>query len=303
MSDLSIQIAGKKFANPIWLASGTCGYGEELADYFPLSRLGAIVTKTITIEPRPGHPPPRVFETPSGMLNAIGLQNVGVKEFISSKIKFLEEHNANLVVNIAGKSISEYCQLCEQLTGISDIISAIELNMSCPNVSDGMEFSKDAGLAEQLVKTAKKSTHLPLIAKLSPNVSNIVEIAQAAEQGGADAVSMINTLVGMAVDIETFKPRLSNVTGGLSGPAIKPIALAMVYRTYHQIKIPIIGIGGIMNYKEAIEFMLCGAKAVQVGTVNFVNPMASIEILNGMKDWLHEKGYNSPSDIIGKVEA
>jgi len=189
------------------------------------------------------------------------------------------------------------------LTGISDIISAIELNMSCPNVSNGLEFSKNAELAEHLVKMARKSTHLPLIAKLSPNVSNIVEIAQAVEQGGADAISMINTLVGMAVDIETFKPRLSNVTGGLSGPAIKPVALAMVYRTYQQIKIPIIGIGGIMNYKDAIEFMLCGAQAVQVGTANFVNPMASIEILNGMQNWLQEKGYDSPSEIVGKVEA
>jgi len=303
MTDLSIQIAGHKYANPVWLASGTCAYGRELADYFPLSSLGAIVTKTITLEPRLGHPSPRVFETPSGMLNAIGLQNDGIRDFISNKIKFLGQHRADLIVNIAGKSISEYCQLCEQLTGIYDIISAIELNMSCPNVSNGLEFSKNAELAEQLVKMARKSTHLPLIAKLSPNVSNIVEIAQAVEQGGADAISMINTLVGMAVDIETFKPRLSNVTGGLSGPAIKPVALAMVYRTYQQIKIPIIGIGGIMNYKDAIEFMLCGAQAVQVGTANFVNPMASIEILNGMQNWLQEKGYDSPSEIVGKVEA
>lgn len=302
MVDLSVTIAGIKFKNPVWLASGTCGYGEELVDYFDIRKLGAIVTKTITLEPRIGHPPARVFETDSGMLNAIGLQNVGLEKFISEKVPFLEKHNAGVVVNIAGKSISEYCSLCEGLTGVSKNILMIELNMSCPNVDDGMEFSKSTKLAENLVRETKKATGIPIIAKLSPNVSEIGDIASAAEQGGADAVSLINTLVGMAVDTETFKPRLSNITGGLSGPAIKPVALAMVYRAGKSVRIPVIGIGGISNYSDALEFMLCGASAIQIGTANFANPRTAIETINGLENWLKGKGYNSPSELVGKIK-
>ncbi|MBD3232478.1 MAG: dihydroorotate dehydrogenase [candidate division Zixibacteria bacterium] len=301
--DLSLEIAGKEFKNPIWLASGTCGYGEELADFFKLDQIGAIVTKTITKEPRPGHPPPRVFETGYGMLNAIGLQNVGVDEFIESKLPFLEKQNANLIVNIAGRSVEEYCSVCEKLNDASQIISAIELNMSCPNVTDGLEFSKNPKLAEELIKRTKSVATCPIIAKLSPNVADISEIAVASEQAGADAISLINTLVGMAVDIETFKPRLSNVTGGLSGPPIKPVAIAMVYKVYNSVSVPVIGIGGIMDYRDVIEFMLCGASAVQIGTANFINPRISIEIIESLKRWMESRDYRSLNDIVGKVRA
>jgi len=299
--DLSIEIAGKQFNNPIWTASGTCGYGEELSEYFPLKQLGAIITKSITLDPRKGHPPPRVFETSCGMLNAIGLQNVGLDDFVSSKIPFLKNKGANIIVNVAGNSIEEYKSICERLSDYFADISLIELNMSCPNVVNGMEYSKDPKAAELLVREVKKSTAIPIIAKLSPNVSDIAEIASAVEQGGADAISMINTLIGMAVDVETFVPRLSNITGGLSGPAIKPVAVAMVYRTYKRVNIPIVGIGGISDYRDVIEFMLCGASAVQVGTANFINPLTAVEIISDIGNWLGERGYSSPKDIIGKV--
>ncbi|MCP4631574.1 MAG: dihydroorotate dehydrogenase [candidate division Zixibacteria bacterium] len=302
MLDLSVTIAGKKFKNPIWLASGTCGYGEELAEFFDISQLGAIVTKTITLKPRKGHPSPRVCETTSGMLNAIGLQNVGVDEFLKSKLPFLKNKKASVIVNAAGYSVSDYCAVCEKLNLHSEFIRLIELNMSCPNVSDGMEFSKDPAMAETLIKEAKKVTGIPLIAKLSPNVSNIGDIADAVEQGGADAVSLINTLVGMAVNIESFKPRISNITGGLSGPAIKPVALAMVYQVHRRIRIPIIGIGGISNHKDVIEFILCGASAVQIGTANFGNPLTAMDVIEDLSGWLGEKGYDSTSQLVGKIK-
>lgn len=302
MADLAVNIAGVDFKNPVWLASGTCGYGEELSEFFDIGLTGAVVTKTVTIEPRKGHPSPRVYETPSGMLNAIGLQNVGIDRFISEKIPFLEEHGATVVVNIAGWAVDEYCRLCEKLTGVSKNIVMIELNMSCPNVDAGMEFSRDAALAEKLVRETKKATDIPIMAKLSPNVSDISEIAAAAEQGGADGVSLINTILGMAVDIETFKPRLSNIVGGLSGPAIKPAALARVYSVYKRVKIPVIGIGGISSFSDAIEFMLCGAAAVQVGTATFVDPLTSVNMIGDLGAWLDNKGFGSVSDIVGKVK-
>ncbi len=301
MVDLSLEITGNKFKNPIWLASGTCGYGEELAEFCKLDEIGAIVTKTITKEPKQGHPPPRVFETGYGMLNAIGLQNVGVDQFIETKLPFLVEQNANLIVNIAGRSVEEYCSVCEKLNDASQIISAIELNMSCPNVTDGMEFSRNPKLAEELVKRVKSAATYPVIAKLSPNVADISEFARAVEQGGADAVSLINTLVGMAVDIETFKPRLSNVTGGLSGPPIKPVAIAMVYNVYKAVTVPVIGIGGIMDYRDTIEFMLCGASAVQIGTANFIDPRTSVNIIESLKRWMESRDYETLNDIVGKV--
>ncbi|MBD3168549.1 MAG: dihydroorotate dehydrogenase [candidate division Zixibacteria bacterium] len=302
MAELLTEIAGIEFKNPVWLASGTCGYGEELTDFYGLDELGAIVTKTISLEPRAGHPPPRVFETSSGMLNAIGLQNVGVDKFISEKVPFLRKHRAKLVVNVAGRSVDEYCRVSETLNSVSDDVVMIELNMSCPNVASGMEFSKKPSLASELVKSVKKITPIPVIAKLSPNVSDITEIAVAVEEGGADALSMINTLVGMAVDVNTFKPRLSNITGGLSGPAIKPVALAMVYRASQAVKLPIIGIGGIRNVEDVIEFMLCGASAVQVGTANFIDPMTPMNISHDLDIWLERKGFTSPSELIGKIE-
>jgi len=298
--DLSVEIAGVKFSNPVLTASGTCGYGEELADLFDLGRLGGIVTKSVTVQPRDGHPPPRTAETESGMLNAIGLANVGIDKFIEEKLSFLESYRTNVIVNVAGARLREYIEICSRL---NDCLRAdmVELNFSCPNVEWGMEIAKDALIAEKSVAAVKKVFSRPVIAKLSPNVSDIVLIARACEAGGADGLSLINTLVGMAVDIETYRPRLTNNTGGLSGPAIKPVALALIYQVYREVKIPIIGIGGIMNYADAVEFLLCGATAVQVGTGLFVKPDIPLEIISGLQKYLGKHKLKSVTDLVGKL--
>jgi len=283
--DLSVNIAGVSFKNPILTASGTCGYGEELADIFNLSQLGGIVTKTITKKPCDGHPPPRTAEVRAGMLNAIGLANVGVDKFISEKLTYLEKFDTRVIVNVAGTKTIDYVDLCARLNDCPRA-DMVELNFSCPNVDVGMEIATDAKLAEETVSKVKKMFSRPVIAKLSPNVTNIAEIARACENGGADAVSLINTLVGMAVDIETFRPRLTNNTGGLSGPAIKPVALACVHKVYKAVNIPIIGIGGISDYRDVIEFFLCGATAVQIGTALFVEPDAPVKIIKQIKKYL-----------------
>lgn len=298
--DLTIEIAGVKFNNPILTASGTCGYGEELSELFNLSRLGGIVTKSITVEPRLGHPPPRTAETDSGMLNAIGLANIGVDKFIEEKLKFLEKFDTRVIVNVAGSRLQEYVEICTRLAD-NPRVDMVELNFSCPNVDAGMEISRSAAMAEKVVAEVKKVSPRPVIAKLSPNVSDISKIALACENGGADAVSLINTLVGMAVDIESFRPRLTNNTGGLSGPAIKPVALAMVHRVYNAVKIPIIGIGGIMNYRDAVEFFLCGATAIEVGTALFIEPDTPIKIINDLKKYLSENKFNSIKELVGKL--
>jgi len=298
--DLSIEIAGVKFSNPILTASGTCGYGEELSGLFNLSRLGGIVTKSITIEPRMGHPPPRTAETDSGMLNAIGLANVGVDKFIEEKLKFLEKFETRVIVNVAGSRLQEYVEICARLVD-NPRADMVELNFSCPNVDAGMEIAKNADMAEKTVMEVKKVFPRPVIAKLSPNVSDIAKIALACENGGADAVSLINTLVGMAVDIETLRPRLTNNTGGLSGPAIKPVALAMVHRVYNTVKIPIIGIGGIMNYRDAIEFFLCGAVAVEVGTALFIEPDTPVKIIGDLKKYLSKNKFSNIRELVGKL--
>lgn len=298
--DLSVEIAGVKFSNPILTASGTCGYGEELADVFDLSCLGGIVTKSITINPREGHPPPRTAETDSGMLNAIGLANVGIEKFIGEKLKFLEKFNTVVVVNVAGARLQEYVEVCSRLADCPRA-DMVELNFSCPNVESGMEIARSATRAEKAVRDVKRVFPRPVVAKLSPNVSDIAEIAGACESGGADAVSLINTLVGMAVDIETFRPRLTNNTGGLSGPAIRPVALAMVHQVYNAVKIPIIGIGGIMNWRDTIEFFLCGAAAVQIGTALFIEPDAPIKIINGLKKYLIKNKSKNVSELVGKL--
>jgi len=298
--DMSVNIAGIEFKNPILTASGTCGYGEEMADLFSLNILGGIVTKTITVEPRLGHPPPRTAEADSGMLNAIGLANVGADAFIENKLPFLEKYNTVVVVNVAGTEIQEYVDLCARLNDCprADIV---ELNFSCPNVENGMGIATDAKLAEKAVGLVKKVFDRPVIAKLSPNVTDISEIAKACESGGADALSLINTLVGMAVDIETFRPRLTNNTGGLSGPAIKPVALALVHKVYNSVKIPIIGIGGISNAHDVIEFMLCGATAVQVGTALFVEPDAPVKIIRDLKKYLSDNKFKSVTELTGQL--
>jgi len=298
--DLSVEIAGLSFKNPILTASGTCGYGEELADVFDLSHLGGIITKTITMKPRDGHPSPRTAEASSGMLNAIGLANVGVDKFIEEKLTYLEKFNTRVVVNVAGTCTNDYVNLCARLND-HPRADMVELNFSCPNVEVGMEIATDAKLAEETVSKVKKVFSRPVIAKLSPNVTHIAEIAAACENGGADAVSLINTLVGMAVDINTFRPRLTNNTGGLSGPAIKPVALACVYKVYKAVKIPIIGIGGISNYSDVIEFFLCGASAVQIGTTLFVDPDAPVKIVKDLKKYLSKNKIESIRELTGKV--
>ncbi len=298
--DLSINIAGVHFKNPILTASGTCGYGEELADVFNLSELGGIITKTITLKPRDGHPPPRTAEVTSGMLNAIGLANVGVDKFIETKLPYLERFDTRVIVNVAGARLSDYVALCARLNDCARA-DMVELNFSCPNVDFGMEIAADAALAEKSVREVKKVFSRPVIAKLSPNVTHIAKIAAACENGGADAVSLINTLVGMAVDIKTFRPRLTNNTGGLSGPAIKPVALAAVFKTYQAVKIPIIGIGGISNYRDVVEFFLCGASAVQIGTALFVEPDAPIKIISDLKKYLSENKIRTISELTGQV--
>ena len=298
--DLSVNIAGVEFKNPILTASGTCGYGEELADLFSLSRLGGIVTKSITVKPRLGHPPPRTAETESGMLNAIGLANVGVDEFIEKKLPFLEKFDTVVVVNVAGAKIQEYVEICTRLADCPRA-DMVELNFSCPNVEEGMGIATSAVLAERAVAEVKKVFGGPVIAKLSPNVTDIAEIAQACESGGADAVSLINTLVGMAVDIETFRPRLTNNTGGLSGPAIKPVALAMVHKVYQAVKIPIIGIGGIATADDVIEFLLCGAAAIEIGTALFVEPDTPVKIARDLKKYLSKNKFDSVKQLIGQL--
>lgn len=299
--DLKVKIAGVEFVNPIMTASGCCNYGEELADIFPLSKLGALVTKSITLAPRLGHPPPRTAETASGMLNAIGLANVGVDKFISDKIPFLNNQPTKIIVNVAGAKLDEYIEVSAMLNDCPRV-DMIELNISCPNVDEGgMEFGADPMMTEKSMAAVKKVFNRPVIAKLSPNVTSIVEIGQAAEQGGADAFSVINTLVGTSIDIETWQPRLTNNKGGLSGPAIKPVALAMVNAVYTNCRLPIIGIGGISTADDVIEFMLCGATAVQVGTALFIEPDAPVKIVAGLKKYLKRKKIGSITELIGKV--
>jgi len=298
---LNVNIAGIEFTNPIMTASGCCGYGEELAGIFPLSKLGALVTKTITPEPRLGHAPPRTAETASGMLNAIGLANVGIDRFISEKIPFLQKQKTRVIVNIAGKTIREYVDIAARLNDY-DRVDMIELNLSCPNVSQGgMEFGADPGMTEKTVREVKKVFSAPVIAKLTPNVTDITEIALAAEQGGADALSLINSVVGMTVDVDTWRPTLTFNRGGLTGPAIKPIALARVNAVYGKCKLPLIGIGGISDYRDVVEFLLCGATAVQVGTALFVEPDAPVKIVRGLRDYMKAKKISHVNEMVGKI--
>jgi len=299
--DLKVNIAGVEFANPIMTASGCCGYGEELSQLFPLKRLGALVTKSITLAPRLGHPPPRTAETSSGMLNAIGLANVGIDCFVKDKIPFLEKSGTKIIVNVAGSKLDEYIEVCSRLNDYSTV-DMIELNISCPNVDEGgMEFGADPVMTEKAVKAVKKVFDRPLIAKLSPNVTSIVAIAEAAEQGGANVLSLINSLVGTSIDLKTWKPRLTNNKGGLTGPAIKPVALAMVDAVYNKTKLPVIGIGGISCAEDVIEFVLCGATAVQIGTALFFEPDLPVSIQSGLEKYLKNRGLNSINDLKGKV--
>ncbi len=299
--DVTVTLAGVTFANPIMTASGCSGYGEELSRVFPLSKLGALVTKSVTLKPRLGHPPPRTAETASGMLNAIGLANVGIDRFIAEKIPFLEKQKTKVIVNVAGSTLQEYIEVSARLNDCPRV-DMLEVNISCPNVdAGGMEFGSRPEATEKTVAAVKKVFSRPVIAKLSPNVTDIVEIARAAENGGADVLSLINTVVGMAVDIETWQPRLTNNKGGLSGPAIKPIALAKVDAVHSGCRLPIIGIGGIRSYEDVVEFLLCGASAVQVGTALFVDPEGPVKMVRELKAYLKRKGIASVDELVGKV--
>jgi len=302
LPDLRVRIGALELRNPVLTASGTFGYAREFANLVNLHRLGGVIVKGISLLPRHGNPPPRIIETACGMLNAIGLENVGVDRFITEKMPFLEGISSPIIVNILGDSIEEYRQLSEKLDVVPGI-SAIEVNISCPNVKKGgVAFGSDPQMAAAVTKAVKENTSLPVIVKLSPNVSDITEIARAVEQAGADSVSLINTLIGMAVNLRTKRPHLANVIGGLSGPAIKPIALRMVYQVAGAVSIPIIGIGGIESTEDALEFMLAGATAVQIGTANFVNPRASEEVVEGLHDYVIRENLYSVRDMIGALE-
>ncbi|MGM9840644.1 MAG: dihydroorotate dehydrogenase [Candidatus Limisoma sp.] len=299
MGDLKVNIGKLSLKNPVMTASGTFGYGEEYADFIDLNRLGAIIVKGTTINHREGNPYPRMVETPSGMLNAVGLQNKGVKYFVNTIYPRIKHLDTEIIVNVSGAKVEDYVAVCEILNEL-DGINAIELNISCPNVKQGgMAFGTTTEGASQVVKAVRDVYGKTLIVKLSPNVTNIADIALAVEQEGADCVSLVNTFLGMSIDVESRRPHLSTTTGGLSGPCIRPIAVRMVYQVANAVKIPVIGLGGIMNGRDALEFILAGATAVQVGTANFVDPTATVKIIDYIEDYLNRHGYSSIREIIG----
>lgn len=299
MADLNVNIGGLKLKNPVMTASGTFGYGEEFADFIDLSRLGGIIVKGTTLHHREGNPYPRMAETPSGMLNAVGLQNKGVDYFIEHIYPRIKDVDTNFLVNVSGSSIDDYVATAEKISAL-DRIPGIELNISCPNVKEGgMAFGTSCKSAAEVVRAVRKAYSKTLIVKLSPNVTDITEIARAVEAEGADAVSLINTLLGMAIDANRRRPILSTITGGLSGACVKPIALRMVWQTYHAVKIPIVGLGGIMNATDAIEFILAGASAIEIGTANFIDPQISVKIVDGIAEYLEKNNISSIQDLIG----
>lgn len=302
---MEVKIAGIKLKNPVMTASGTFGYGQEYAHFVDLNKLGAMILKGITLKPKMGNSPPRVIETPSGMLNAIGLQNVGVEVLIKEKLPYLKKFNTPVVINISGNTIEEYMELARRLEEVSEAagVAGLEVNISCPNVKKGgMVWGTNAQSTYKIISSVRKATSLPLIVKLTPNVTDIKTIAQAAEEAGADAISLINTLVGMAVDIDSRKPKLANVSGGLSGPALKPVALWLVWQVFQAVNIPVIGIGGIIKVEDALEFIIAGARAIEVGTANFVNPRATIEIIEGIEKYLIENNIKNINELVGSMK-
>ncbi len=300
--DLRVNIGSLELKNPVMTASGTFGYAREFENLMNLHRLGAVIVKGISLAPRSGNPPPRIVETACGMLNAIGLQNVGVERFIKEKMVYLQGLQIPVIVNILGDSIDEYQEITERLSGVKGI-AAIEVNISCPNVKKGgVAFGTQAHMAKAVTEAVKMKSSVPVMVKLSPNVTDIAEMARAVEDGGADSVSLINTLIGMAIDLESRRPKLANVIGGLSGPAIKPVALRMVYQVAKAVSIPVIGIGGIDSTEDALEFMLAGASAVQIGTANFINPRVSEDIVEGMHRYVIDHNLSSIRELIGALE-
>jgi len=298
--DLSVNIAGLKLKNPIIAASGTFGFGREFSEFFDLSMLGGISVKGLTLSPRKGNAPPRIAETPAGILNSVGLQNPGVDAFIRDEIPFLKSFDTCIIANIAGNTVEDYCRIAEILSDAD--IDAIELNVSCPNVKEGcLMFGSTAEGISKVTSAVRKVCKKPLIVKLSPNVTDIAEMARAAEGSGADCVSLINTILGMAIDINSRKPILGNIMGGLSGPAVKPVAVRMVYQVSKAVKIPVIGMGGISGAEDAVEFLLAGASAVMIGTAGFVNPYVWIETAEGIKQYMEKHGFERVSDITGAL--
>ena len=301
MSTLRSEIAGITFSNPVLTASGTCGYGLDMAGLIDLNRLGGICTKGLSAKPMRGNPPARIVETHGGMLNAIGLQNIGADAFVTEKLPLLRRFSTRIIPNVFGYTVEEYADAIRILDE-GEGIDGYELNISCPNVKEGGEsFANDPAQAAEVTAAVKRSTRRPVIVKLSPNVTDIAEVARAVESAGADALSLINTAVGMSIDIRTRRPRLANVTGGLSGPAIKPIAVRAVYQAWNAVDIPLIGIGGIATVEDALEFMIAGASAVQVGTANFYDPGAAVRIVDGLEAYCAENGLENISEIVGSV--
>lgn len=301
--NLEVNIGGLRLKNPVMTASGTFGYGEEYAEFVDLSRLGAVVVKGLSLRPKEGNPPPRVVETAAGMLNAIGLQNIGIESFINEKLPFLRTYDTSVIVNFFGDSVGEYVSAAEMLSS-AEGVHGLEMNISCPNKQAGWcVFGTDPKVTFEVVSAVRKNTSLPLIVKLSPNVTDISVMARAAVDAGADALSLINTITGMAIDITKRRPKLANVTGGLSGPAVKPVAVRMVYEVFRAVKVPLIGMGGIMSADDAIEFLIAGASAVAVGTANFVDPLATIGIVDGIISYMKREGIEDIGSLTGTVHA
>ncbi|MCI5739672.1 MAG: dihydroorotate dehydrogenase [Ruminococcus sp.] len=301
MADLRVNIAGVEFKNPVITASGTFGFGQEYARIYDISRLGGISCKGTTLHERPGNPAPRIAETPSGILNSVGLQNPGVDAFIRDDLPFLKKQNTVVIANIAGSQVEDYVETVRRLQGSG--VDMIELNISCPNVKEGgVSFGTSAKSVENITKQVKAVAEQPLMIKLTPNVTDITETAAAAEAGGADAVSLINTITGMKIDINTRRPILKNNTGGMSGAAVFPVALRMVWQVANRVKIPVVGMGGITNWQDAVEMLLAGASAVQIGTANFTDAYTPLKVIAGINEYLDEHGEKSVSDIVGKVQ-
>ena len=300
--DLTTNVGGVSLRNPVMTASGTFGYGREYSPVVDLNRLGGIVVKGLSLSPEKGNPPPRIAETPCGMLNAIGLENVGIDAFVEKKMPYLRTLATSTWVNIYGKTMEEYAELARRIEGIEGI-SGIELNISCPNVkTGGVAFGVDARTAYEVVRAVRKKTTRPLMVKLSPNVTDIKQIARSAIDGGADALSLINTITGMAIDIHRRRPKIANITAGLSGPAIKPIALRMVWQVARMSEVPVVGIGGIATAEDALEFIIAGAAAIQIGTANFIDPAVSMRIVDGIESYMIDHGIRSLTEIIGSLE-
>ena len=301
MPDLAVTLGRLKLKNPILVASGTFGYAREMAGVVDFAKLGGIIPKTVTKQPRAGHPPPRTVETPSGMLNAIGLDNDGIDHFIAHHLPYLRTLPTAIIANIAGKNEGEFTEMAAQI-GREQGLAALELNLSCPNVAGGVDFATDPTVTKRVVKEVRSVCPLPIIAKLTPNVTDIVPIARAAAEGGADAVSLVNTFIGMAIDWRRQRPILGNITGGLSGPAIKPLALRLVWQVARQVNIPVIGIGGIASVDDVMEFLIAGASAVQIGTANFYDPTVSQRVVEQLPDALGQLGANSVQQVIGSLK-